>query len=177
MATAPVVSRAEISLDDYLQTIYHPDCDFVDGHLEERNVGDVSHSLLQAELAFWFRSRGAEWNIRVMTELRTRVSSSRVRLADVGVAYNDLAMKDKIREKPLLIAIEVLSPEDRLARMLVRLADFWKMGIRNIWVLDPAERAAMMYTEDGLKAVESDRLTVVDTPIYLDLSEVFSALD
>jgi Uma2 family endonuclease len=177
MATATVVSPALISMEEYLHTIYHPDCDFVDGVVEERNVGDVKHSLLQVELAFWFRSRRADWKIRVMTELRTRVSATRVRLPDVSVAYDDAGMAAKIRETPLLIAIEVLSPEDRLPRVLVRLADFWKMGIRNIWVLDPAERAALIYTENGLRVVEVERLTVADSPIYLDLQEVFSALD
>jgi Uma2 family endonuclease len=177
MATAPAMSPALISMEEYLQSIYHPDCDFVDGHLEERNVGETRHSLLQGELTTWFGSRRREWNIRVLPELRTRVSASRVRLPDVGVAYNDDAIKDKIREKPLLIAIEVLSPEDRLPRVLVRLADFWKMGIRNIWVLDPEDKAAFVYTDGGLKPVEADSLTVAGSPVYLDLTEIFGALD
>ena len=177
MATAPAISPALISMDEYLHTIYHPDCDFVDGQLEERNVGETRHSLLQAELAIWFGTHRRDWKIRVMTELRTRVSSSRVRLPDVAVAYDDAAMAERVRETPPLIAIEVLSPDDRLPRMLVRLADFWKMGIRNIWVLDPAERMALIYTENGLRVAEADRLEVADSPIYLDLNEVFSALD
>jgi hypothetical protein len=36
-ATQPV--PALLSLEEYLRTSYHPDCDFVDGHLEERNLG------------------------------------------------------------------------------------------------------------------------------------------
>jgi Uma2 family endonuclease len=177
MATAVAPVPVFISLDEYLRTVYHPDCDFVDGHLEERNVGDTLHSLLQAELAVWFGSRRRDWNIRVMTELRTRVSDDRVRLPDVTVAYDDVAMKDKIREKPALIAIEVLSPDDRLPRVLTRLADYSKMGVRNIWVLDPIDRVALTYRDSGLMAVEADRLTVADSPIYLDLKAVFSALD
>jgi Uma2 family endonuclease len=112
-----------------------------------------------------------------MTGLRTRVSASRVRLPDVTVAHDDAAMKERVPETPSLIAIEVLSPEDRIPRVLVRLADFWKMGIRNIWVLDPVERVALIYTENGLRVVEAERLTVADSPIYLDLNEVFSELD
>ncbi len=177
MATATALEPALISMEEYLHSIYHPDRDFVDGRLEERNVGEVKHSLLQAELALWFGIRRKEWRIRVMTELRTRVSASRVRLPDVAVAYDDAAMAAKIRETPLLIAIEVLSPEDRLPRVLVRLGDFWMMGIRNIWVLDPEEKAAFVYTEGALKLVEADRLTVPESPVYLDLGEIFAALD
>ena len=174
MAAAP---QALMTMEEYLHTAYHPDCDFVDGVVEERNVGDTKHSLLQAELAFWFRSHRADWKVRVMTELRTRVSASRVRLPDVAVALDDEEMKRKIRETPLLIAIEVLSPEDRLPRVLIRLADFWKMGIRNIWVLDPEEKTAFVYTDGGLKLVEVNRLTVAGSLVYLDLTEIFAALD
>jgi hypothetical protein len=33
-------TRAVLSLGEYLQTKYRPDCDFVDDHLEERTVGE-----------------------------------------------------------------------------------------------------------------------------------------
>jgi Uma2 family endonuclease len=177
MATAISQLPGLISLDEYLHTSYHPDCEFIDGFLEERNVGEVIHGLLQIEVGYWFRSRSSEWNIRVIAELRTQVSESRVRLPDITVAYNDAAMTEQVRKTPPLIAIEVLSPSDRIARVLVRLEDLWRMGIRNIWVLDPVDRAALVYTENGLSMVEAERLTVANSPIYLDLKEVFSALD
>ena len=64
-----------------------------------------------------------------------------------------------------------------MPRVIPRLADFWAMGIRNIWVLDPEERVAFVYTDAGLKMVEGSRIEVVGTPIYLDLPEVFAGLD
>jgi Uma2 family endonuclease len=76
-----------------------------------------------------------------------------------------------------LIAIEILSPEDRLPRVLVRLEDFRKMGIAHVWLLDPEERAAFVYTDNGLKRVETSRMEVAGTPIFMDLVEVFAGLD
>ena len=61
--------------------------------------------------------------------------------------------------------------------MLVRLADFWKTGIRDIWVLDAVERVASIYTTDGLRVVKENRLTVADSQIYLNLRKIFKALD
>ncbi len=165
-----------MTIEEYLHTSFRPDCDFVDGHIEERNVGDLLHSLLQVEVAFWFRARQQEWQIRTMTELRTRVSASRVRLPDVSVAYDDAAMTERVRSTAPLIAIEILSPEDRLPRVLVRLEDFLKMGIRNVWLLDPEERVAFSYSEAGLKRVEVARLEVAGTPIFMDLDQVFAGL-
>jgi Uma2 family endonuclease len=165
-----------MTLEEYLHTAYSPDREFVDGRVEERNLGELSHSLLQTELAFWFRSHRDDWNIRTMAELRTRVSERRVRIPDVMVTHNDGA-RDRVRAQAPLIAIEVLSPEDRLPRLLIRLADFWKMGTEHIWVFDPEERTAMVYTESGLRLVEEPRLTVANTPIYVDLAELFACLD
>jgi hypothetical protein len=33
-----------ISLEEYLHTSYHPDCDFVDDHIEERTLGESDHA-------------------------------------------------------------------------------------------------------------------------------------
>ena len=177
MAAATQTVPALLTLEEYLGTSYHPDCDFVDGHIEERNMGETKHGLLQVEVAFWFRSRKSEWNIRVITELRTRVGQTRVRIPDVTVAMNDEAMREQVRTTPPLIAIEVLSPEDRIPRVTQRLADFLAMGIPNIWILNPADRSASIFSDAGLEPVSGDRITVVDSPIYLDLATVFSALD
>ena len=86
-------------------------------------------------------------------------------------------MAEDIRVSPPLIAIEVLSPEDRLSRVLARLEDFWGMGVAHVWLLDPVERVAFTYSASGLKQVMGERIEVVGTPIYLDLVELFAGLD
>lgn len=50
MATTPA---ARVSLEEYLNTNYEPDCDYVDGTLEDRNVGKQKHSQTQALLTAW----------------------------------------------------------------------------------------------------------------------------
>lgn len=103
-----------LTLEEYLQTAYHPDCDFVDGHLEELRMGGTKHGLLQMELGYWFRLHKNDWKIRVISQLRTRVGTTRVRLPDVCVVLEDDALRQEVRTTPPLIAIEILSPEDRM---------------------------------------------------------------
>lgn len=170
-------TRTSYSMEEYLRTAYHPDCDFVDGRIEERNMGETTHGLLQAELAFWFRLHKTEWGIRVISELRTRVGSDRVRIPDIAVVLNDAALQEQVRVTPPLLAIEILSPEDRLPRVTKRLHDFLIMGVENIWLLNPQKRTAFIYTESGLQRADGPRLAVPNSPIYLDIPEVFSALD
>ena len=33
-----------VPLSEYLSRTYDPDCDYVDGSLQERNLGEISHS-------------------------------------------------------------------------------------------------------------------------------------
>ncbi len=176
MAAATQPLPALLTLEEYLHTTYHPDCDFVDDHIEERNMGESEHSDIQTELLFWFRSRKTVWNIRVNGELRTQVSNTRFRVPDVCVRLLS-APREKIVVTPPLIAIEILSPEDRLDRMVRRLKDFLVMGVPNVWLIDPLDQVAFTFTEGGLNLVETPRLTIGNSPIYLDLAEIFAALD
>jgi Uma2 family endonuclease len=176
MATMTVPISGLLTIEEYLGTSYDPDCDFVDGCLEERHVGEREHSILQIAIGAWFFNHRKEWNIVVMSEQRTRVSESRVRLPDVCLIAAD-APREKITLTPPILAIEILSPEDRLNRVIQRLSDFNDMGVKSIWLIDPLERAAFTFTREGLRLFEGVRLTVPGTPIYLDLPELFASLD
>jgi hypothetical protein len=43
-----------VTLEQYLNTVYNPDCDYIDDHLQERNWGEFDHANLQGELSFTF---------------------------------------------------------------------------------------------------------------------------
>ncbi len=175
MAAHPIPDL--LTLDEYLRSSFHPDLEFVDDHVEEKHRGTIPHSLLQAELAFWFRSHQVEWAIRVLTEVRTRTSPQRVRLPDVAVVRDDNVLREQIRSTAPLIVIEILSPEDRWNRIIPRLDEFVAMGVEHVWILDPTDRAAYTYTSHGVKLVHETRLNLPDSPIHLDLPQIFSSLD
>jgi Uma2 family endonuclease len=169
-------TTALIPIEEYLRTSYHPDVDYIDGHIEERNLGEYDHGLLQAELTIWFGNHRKEWNIRVIPELRTRVSTSRVRIPDICLVPTD-GPREQVRTTPPILCIEILSPEDRMARILLRMDDYLHMGVKNLWIIDPVERAAFTYSASGLQLVSADRITIPNSPIYLDLKNLFAELD
>jgi hypothetical protein len=45
------------SIEQYLNTSYHPDREFVDGLIVERNLGEKTHSAIQKNLMGWFWDR------------------------------------------------------------------------------------------------------------------------
>ena len=165
-----------LTIEQYLHTSYHPDCDFVDDHIEERNVGEYEHNNLQAALIAWFFARGAQWNIRVLPEQRTRVGISRVRVPDVCVVPRDGPI-EPVRVTPPLLCIEILSPEDRPGRSVRVLNDYLAMGVQNVWLFNPVGREVFTYSESGLQLVETSRLTIPNSPVSLDLDELYASLD
>jgi hypothetical protein len=51
------------------------------------------------------------------------------------------------------------------------------MGVQNVWLVDPIRRAAFTFDANGLHEADPTRLTVPGTPIHLDLTEAFAAID
>jgi Uma2 family endonuclease len=169
MATAALVS-----LEEYLRTSYEPDCDYVDGTLEERNLGEFGHGDLQGALILYLRSRARQWNVRVVPETRVRVSSTRVRVPDVCVLSRETPV-ERVITVPPLVCIEILSPEDRWSRVEKRIEDFLAMGVAHVWVFDPQERQVFDCASDGHRLVTGDLLEA--PPISIRLSELFADLD
>jgi len=162
-------------MEEYLRTSYRPDADFVDGEIVERNLGEFEHSTLETAIGSIFWTNRKAWNIHPVTEQRIRVSARKVRIADIAVLRGD-APREKVTVTPPLICIEILSPEDRMSRAKVVLADYWKMGVANIWLIDPIYQAAFLFDASGLREVDPCNLTVPGTPIQVDLTEAFAAL-
>jgi len=169
-------TSALLTIEEYLKTEYRPDCDFVDGELEERNLGEHDHGYLQLHIGAWFLAHEKEWNTHPVSEQRIRVTRTRVRVPDICVTRAD-APREQVTTIPPLLCIEILSPEDRLRRTTKVLDDFAAMGVPNLWIIDPYQRIGYIYTPpDNLKLV-TGRLTIPETPIFLDLPALFAHLD
>src|SRR5277367_1373072 len=100
------MATTAVSIEEYLSTAYEPDMDYVDGELEERNVGEYDHQRTQATILFWFCRSAKDWRIRAIQEQRTRLGASRVHIPDVSVFSRELPV-EQVFTWPQLIAIEV----------------------------------------------------------------------
>jgi Uma2 family endonuclease len=169
-------STTLISVQEYLATSYRPDCDFVDGELQERNLGELEHSLLQGAIFAWFWVRRKEWNIVPLPEQRVQVAPTRFRVPDVTVLHADQP-REPIVTAPPLILIEVLSKDDTLRSMRERVDDYLNFGVQHVWILDPATRRAYVCSRTGFQEPDSGVLTVPATPIRLVLSELFKQVE
>ncbi len=162
-----------ISMEVYDRTSYRPDREYIDGELRERNVGKWEHARLQWLLAQWLGNNEQAWGVMGSTEQRTRVSATRICIPDLVVLRP--GTQTAILTAPPLLVIEILSPDDTYTDTQQRAADYLRMGVPMIWVIDPETRTGRMCHEDTW--TEAHRLEVPGTPIYVDLHEIFRHMD
>ena len=156
-----------ISLAQYLSSTYEPDCDYVDGEIEERNVGERTHARLQARITAYLLAQYEKAGIEVFTEIR--VSPSRFRIPDVCATIGDPG--EEVLTRPPLLCIEILSPEDRMSRLEVRIQDYLQMGVPYVWLLDPFTKQAYVATAaEGLREVKDGVLRTENPTIEMPLA-------
>jgi Uma2 family endonuclease len=158
-----------VSLEEYLNTSYDPDVEYVDGVLEERSVGDWLHSLVQSNLIFALRRKYP--HIYVVPELRSQTRTTRYRLPDVCVLM--AAPKTNYLLDAAFVAIEILSEDDRMSKIIEKLEEYDTKGVPNIWVIDPRLRKLAVYKSGDLHEIRGDVITTSEPRLELTRAEIF----
>jgi Uma2 family endonuclease len=162
----------QVPLETYLHTAYRPDCEYLDGELKQRNVGEKEHARLQMTLSWILRNHEVDWGISVYPELRVQVSPTRFRVPDITVLRAD-APDEQIITHPPLIVIEILSPSDTLLAMRERIEDYLAFAIPHVWIIDPTDRMGYVCHSGVFREWQpSAQLAVPGTPILLDLAQL-----
>jgi Uma2 family endonuclease len=180
MATQPIseqpLGSRLISVEEYLSTGYEPDCEYDDGVVVERNLGEFEHSFLQIILGTIFTVNMETWGVFGLTEQRVQIAARKFLIPDVCVLRLGAPAED-ILTRPPLIAIEIMSPEDTMRRAAKKAADYLQFGIEHVWVIDPYARVAYRGAANGLERVPGGELTVPGTPILVRIADLFEKLD
>jgi Uma2 family endonuclease len=167
---------ALIPIAEYLEASYRPDCDYVDGRLVERNVGERDHSKIQGELFHYLRLRRRALGIHAFVEQRVQVSPTRFRVPDVCVVAGQ-EPADQIFHQPPLLCVEILSRSDRRNDMQERIDDYLNFGVKYVWVINPQARQAWVHTTGGTHEVKDGILRTENPSLEVPLTDLFAELD
>src|SRR5271165_2986345 len=152
-----------VPVEEYLSTSYDPDCEYVDGQLVERNVGDILHSLSQSNILFAVRTKYPR--VITLPELRSQTRATRFRLPDVTVL---LAMpRTEYLIDAAFIAIEILSKDDRMTNVMEKLLEYEAKGVKNIWLIDPRLQQMSVFRDGALRVISGPALTTTNPEIQL----------
>ena len=161
-----------ISVQEYLNTAYSPDREYVDGAIVERNVGEWSHSIVQRNVTVALDNKYP--HLYVLPECRARTAITRFRIPDVCVMLENPGTD--VLESPPFLTVEILSRRDEMPDVVKKLREYWSSGVRNIWFIDPRKKKAFTFGADGLQPVAGQELVTESPEIRLTLAEVFRGL-
>ncbi len=167
-----MASKTLMSVEEYLRTTFDDgDCEYVDGEIVERNVGKYSHSWIQKRLLAVLAPLEERLGIGAFQELRFRATSSRYRIPDIGVwRKNDLGAE--VPSTPPLLAIEILSTDDRMSRVVLKVHEYLAVGVACVWVIDPEEAKAIIYSQKDREGTVSELLAMENPDIVIRLADV-----
>lgn len=163
-------SKAALPVAEYLHTSF-PDLDkeYRDGELVERSLPDYLHSKTQRLLIVLLSALGKTFPVFVCPELRIRVRTGLVRIPDISVYYPN-EPQERVPSTPPFIAIEILSPDDRMANVRSKLAEYRAWGVSHVWLVDPHSKR--MYNYDA-ELVEVSTLRIPELNIEVTPADIF----
>jgi Uma2 family endonuclease len=178
MATQPLGEQSGrfVSVEEYLSSVYEPDCEFDEGVVVERNLGEFEHAFLQTILATLFTNNFDAWGVFALTEQRIQIEARKFRVPDVCVLPIG-GQTDPILTRPPLIVIEILSLEDTMRRVTRKASEYLEFGVEHVWWINPEGREAFRATSAGLERAPEGVLSVPGTPIIVRIAELFAKLD
>ena len=133
---------ALVSVEEYLARTQKPNCEYLDGVLQPKAWPTKSHGLLQYDLVGLLRKSGLD----AVPEVTVRLSATRFLIPDVIAAPH---IQDPYPTEPVLLCVEILSPEDRVGAMLAKCEHYHAWGVPFCWVIDPEKQTAWEYHSGG----------------------------
>jgi Uma2 family endonuclease len=171
MASQPVLPQ--VSVEEYERT---PELferhEYVDGVLIEKPVPTWKHSKLQLRIGVLL-SRDCP-QLDIGSELHSKLRESDWRIPDLAVQRPEISEQEKYAFAPLLLAIEIRSPEDKWSELLKKFESYHAWGVPYCWLFDPeAERAWTYHKNEYFEEVTNKGL-IQAGDIQLSIGEVFS---
>ena|SRR5579863_2427841 len=168
-----MTTKVLMDVEEYLRTSFEgSDCEFLDGEIVERNMGELPHGDVQLTLSRLLWRLRKTLGIRVVTEIRIQIGPRRYRVADIAV-WRDDNIGTGIPTVPPFLVVEILSPEDRMVRMLPKIQEYLSIGVEYAWVIDPEEKAALRYSRKHPEGAVVTMLRTENPDIEIPLESAF----
>ncbi len=131
-----------VSVEEYLKLSCKPACEYLDGVLRQKSMPTLKHSKAQYRSISLVAAHGYE----ALPELTVRLSATKWLVPDVAVGRK---LEDPYPTTPLVLAIEILSPDERVGAMLAKCEEYHAWGTPHCWVIDPEKQIAWEYHKGG----------------------------
>ena len=161
--------HALVGVDEYLRRTEKPNAEYEDGVVYPKAMPTFYHGLLEFFLVEMLRRAG----LVAAAEVSVRLSPTKYLVPDVIAAKS---VQLPYPTEPVLLCVEILSPEDRLGAMLAKCEHYHEWGVPFCWVIDPVKRVAWEYSSGGEPARIGAAGTLRAGEVSIDVAELFAQL-
>lgn len=167
-----MATKTMVTIDEYLRTSYEgTDREYVNGEVVERSMPSLDHSEIQVRwIEIFYDLKRAGLPFRAYSELRHRLAMDRVRIPDVAV-FAGPRPEAQVPTIAPLVAIEILSPDDRMVLILEKLREYDSFGVPHIWLVDAEKKALYVYSQGTLSAVQE--FTIPEYSVTISQATIF----
>ncbi|MBV8843628.1 MAG: Uma2 family endonuclease [Bryobacterales bacterium] len=142
-----MATRTALTEQEYLTTSFdNPDPEFRDGELVERSLPTFKHGRTQLRIGMRFETLSSKYPIYTSVETRTKIRKGQYLVSDVAVFLG--AEPPDVPDFPPLVAVEVLSHDDRMQDVLEKVQEYRAWGVAHIWLVDPESRRLYVYDQE-----------------------------
>ncbi|MGP0074620.1 MAG: Uma2 family endonuclease [Bryobacteraceae bacterium] len=168
-----MATKAQVTAEQYLHMTFEHDAEYVHGEIVERALPDRTHSTIQFRILMEVGRLIQSYPLFPYPELRLRLEARVFRIPDVCV-FAGAQPQESVPSTPPLLAIEILSNDERHPNLMQKLEEYRVWGVPNIWVVDPVSKRLSFYTASGLQY--ASLLALAGYPLELTPSVLFSDL-
>ncbi|HYP14381.1 MAG TPA: Uma2 family endonuclease [Bryobacteraceae bacterium] len=174
MATAPAAPL--VSVDEYLNTSYERDVEYVDGVLVEKGMPTIAHNFFGRLLLFWFAQFEHKLRFTTMYDVRTEIiKRARYRLPDLMLCPLPLPNGGVVDVVPWVV-IEIVSPDDTIRKTRARFLDYANRGVPHVLQMDPEEYVAHRFDKGSMIETKFESLELPTGAVPFDSEELFQKL-
>jgi Uma2 family endonuclease len=156
-----------VSVEDYLRRTEKPYCEYIDGVLYPKAMATTLHARVQFLRQVMLHRQGVE----ALAEVHVRLSPTRWLIPDVIAAPE---IQGPYPTEPILLCVEILSPEDRVGATLAKCEQYHAWGVPFCWVIDPEKQTGWQYAAGGEPERVDHAGTLTAGDLKVPLEELFT---
>ena len=142
-------------------------CELIDGRIVTMSPAGDEHGALELNLAFELKKFAQQdQRGRVMTGetgIYIRRNPDRIRGADIIFISKERLpqLTGRFLEVAPELVVEIMSPNDRWEEVRQKLADYFSIGVEQVWIVEPQNRKVLLYRSltEAQEFGEGDTLT------------------
>jgi Uma2 family endonuclease len=142
--------------------------ELVHGELVERSLPTFPHGNIQLRLGARLLALQSSHALFTGVEVRVRLGPD-LRIPDIAMWQG--SQPESIPTVPPLVVAEVLSPDDRIYDVLLKLAEYEAWGVQHIWLIEPELKQCHVYRNGSFNPVS--QLELPELGFSLDSAELF----